>query len=215
MSFPFKKFDLTLPETGGCSIGLIAASRSGKSTLLKYIYHKHFASHITIMFSQNAHAEIYKDMPKKVIVSTQYFPDLLRDAHTMNVEMDNKFKFLFISDDYIGHDIKNDKEITKLLTIYRNANCSSIFSFQGRVLVSSVGRNQLNYILVGKQNTNQEWENILKEILRAYMPEGLTLKEMVRFCIAATANHQFFLLDTLKNECYITKLSPEQMREYE
>ena len=215
MSFPFKKFDLELPASGGCSIGMIAASRSGKSTLLKYIYHKHFKDHLTIMFSQNAHAEIYSNMPKKVIVSDTYFPQLLRDAHTLNVEMENKFKFCFISDDYIGHDIKNDKEITKLLTIYRNAAMSSIFSFQGRVLVSSVGRNQLNYILVGKQNTNQEWENILKEILRAYMPEGLTLKEMVRFCIAATANHQFFMLDTLKNECYITKLTAEQMREYE
>jgi hypothetical protein len=215
MSFPSKKFDLDMPTNGGCSIGLIAASRSGKSTLMKYIYHKHFKDHITIMFSQNAPADIYKDLPKKVIVSTEYFPDLLRDAHTLNVETDNKYKMLFISDDYIGHDIKNDKEITKLLTIYRNANMSSIFSFQGRVLVSSVGRNQLNYILIGKQNTNQEWENILKEILRAYMPEGLTLKEMVRFCIAATAHHQFFMLDTLKNECYLTKLSAEQMREYE
>ena len=215
MSFPSKKFNLELPAEGGCSIGMIAASRSGKSTLLKYIYHKHFTDRITIMFSQNKHADIYKDMPKKVIVSDTYFPDLLRDAHTINSECDNRFKFCFISDDYIGHDIKNDKEITKLLTIYRNANMTSIFSFQGRVLVSAVGRNQLNYILVGKQNTNQEWENILKEILRAYMPEGLTLKEMVRFCIAATANHQFFLLDTLKNECYITKLSAEQMREYE
>jgi hypothetical protein len=216
MSFPSKKFELVLPENGGYSIGLIAASRAGKSTLMKYLYRKYFSDQITLMFSQNSHADIYKDLSKKVIVSTQYFPDLIRDMHTLNHELDNKFKFLVISDDYVGPEIKNDREITKLLTIYRNANMSSIMSFQGRVLVSSVGRNQFNLLMIGKQNTSQEVENVIKEVLRGYMPEGLTIKEMVRFFIKATAPiGQFFVLDTIKGECYLTKLSAEQMAEFD
>jgi hypothetical protein len=84
---------------------------------------------------------------------------------------------------------------------------------QGRVLLSSVGRNQLNYILIGRQNTTAEYLNIVKEVLGGYLPNGLTMNEKVRFLIAAVQNHQFIMLDTINGLCYLTKLSKEQMAE--
>ena len=62
MPFESKRFDLTLPTNGGISISLIGASRSGKTTLLKYIYKTHFQKYITTMFSMNRQADIYKDL---------------------------------------------------------------------------------------------------------------------------------------------------------
>ena len=211
MSFPAKPFNITMPENGGVSFALIATSRAGKSTFLKHLVKKYFPKHITIMFSQNNHADIYKDMSKKIICSDTYHPDILKEAHSINHGMGNKFPFCFISDDYVDSKIKHDTEITRLLTIYRNANCSSIFSFQGRVLMSAVGRAQVNYAIIGKQQTPKDWKAILDEYLSMWLPLDMTEKEQIEFCKKATENHQFFVIDNINNECYLTKLTKAQI----
>jgi hypothetical protein len=210
MSFESRHFDLELPTNGGISVICCGASRSGKTTLLKYLYRKYFSKHVCMMFSMNRHADIYKDMSDKVMVSDNYHPELLREAHELNSLCGNKYPFLFISDDYVDHKIKNDPEITRALTIYRNANMSSIFSFQGRTLMSAVGRNNANYICVLKQQTPLEWEHVIKEFLSMWLPSGMTMREMVDFCKEACMDHQFFFIDNIEGKCYLTKLTKEQ-----
>ena len=210
MPFESKRFDLTLPTNGGISIALIGASRSGKTTLLKYIYKTYFQKYITTMFSMNRQADIYKDLDEKVIISDRFHSELLREAHEINSLCDNKFPFLFISDDYVDPKIKNDQEITRAMTIYRNANISTIFSFQGRTLMSAVGRNNSNFICILKQQTPLEWENVIKEFLSMYLPTGMTMREMVEFCKHATVDHQMFWIDNIEGKCYLTKLTKAQ-----
>jgi hypothetical protein len=210
MSFPAKSFALELPTNGGVSIGLIGASRSGKTTLMKYLFKTHFKKHITTMYSLNPHADIYKDLDSKVIVCDEFHSELMREAQELNKLCGNKYPFLFISDDMVGTSIKNDKEITRALTVGRNCGVSTIFSFQGRTMMNAVGRNNLNFIAVLKQQTPLEWEAVIKEFLSMWLPEGLTMREMVRFCQEATEDHQFFFIDNIKGECYLTKLSPSQ-----
>lgn len=211
MSFPARKFDLTLPTNGGVSFGLIGASRSGKTTLMKHLYRKFFKKHICIMTTMNPQAAIYEDLDSKIVISHEYHPELLRDIHEINTLTENKYPFLFISDDYVDAKIKNDPEITRALTIYRNAGLSTIFSFQGRTLMSSVGRNNLNYIAVLKQQTPLEWECVIKEFLSMWLPPGMTMREMVEFCRKATEDHQFFFIDNIEGCCYLTKLSAAQI----
>lgn len=213
MSFVSKRFTLELPENGGVSLALIGATRSGKTTLMKYIYKKNFAKHITIMCSMNPQADIYKDLSSRVIVSDQFCPEILKDIHKINSKMNNKFPFLFVSDDYVDRKIKHDQEVTRALTIYRNANLSSIWSFQGRTLMSAVGRMNVNYIAIFKQQTPLEWINIIKEYLQMWLPLGMTMPEMIQFCKEATDNHQFFYIDNIKGECFLTKLAPSQIGE--
>ena len=210
MSIDSKKFEITLPTNGGISIMLIGASRSGKTTLLKYLYKTHFSKYITTMFSMNRHADIYSDLSDKVMVADKFHHELLRESHEINTLCGNKFPFLFISDDYVDHSIKNNPEITRAMTIYRNANVSSIWPFQGRTLMSAVGRNNANYICVLKQQTPLEWENVIKEFLSMWLPTGMTMKEMVEFCKAATVDHQFFMIDNIEGKCFLTKLTKEQ-----
>jgi hypothetical protein len=210
MPFESKRFDIELPTNGGISISLIGASRSGKTTLLKYLYKTHFQKYITTMFSMNRQADIYKDLSDKVIISDRFHSELLREAHEINSLCDNKFPFLFISDDYVDPKIKNDQEITRAMTIYRNANISTIFSFQGRTLMSAVGRNNSNFIVVLKQQTPLEWENVIKEFLSMYLPTGMTMREMVEFCKHATVDHQFFFIDNIEGKCYLSKLTKAQ-----
>ena len=210
MSFEVRRFELTLPTNGGTSFGLIGASRSGKTTLMKYLYRTHFKKHITVMSTMNPHASIYEDLDSKVLVCQDYHPELLREMHELNSHTGNKYPFLFISDDFVNPKIKNDGEVTRALTIYRNAGVSSIWSFQGRTLMSAVGRNNLNYIAVLKQQTPKEWECVIKEFLSMWLPTGMNMREMVEFCRLATEDHQFFFIDQIEGCCYLTKLSREQ-----
>jgi hypothetical protein len=210
MSFVSKKFNIELPTNGGVSILLCGASRSGKTTMMKYLYQTHFEKYITVMFSMNRHADIYKDLSDKVIVCDCFHSELLRESHQINTLCDNKFPFLFISDDYVDTKIKNDPEITRCMTIYRNANVSSIWSFQGRTLMSAVGRNNANYIIIFKQQTPLEWENVIKEFLAMYLPTGMTMREMIEFCKEATVDHQFFFIDNITGECCLSKLTKAQ-----
>jgi len=189
---------------------MIGSSRSGKTTLMKYLYKTFFSKMITVMFSMNSHADIYKDLSENVMVCDTFHPEIIKCCHTINTVSGNKFPFLIVSDDYVDLKIKNNPEITRLLTIYRNAGINSIFSFQGRTLMSAVGRNSCNYIAVLKQQTPSEWENVIKEFLSMYLPRGMSMSQMIEFCVSATRDYQFFLIDNIKGECYITKLTPSQ-----
>ena len=211
MSFPSKKFDLELPTNGSVSIILCGASRSGKSTMMKYLYNRFFTKTICFMMSMNHHADIYKDFGSKILCVDEYHPELIREAHEINRLTDNKFEFTFIFDDYVDIKAKNDPEITRLLTLYRNSAQNSIFSSQGRTLISAVGRNSANYICIFKQQTNLEWENVVKEYLQMHLPPHMTMREMVDFCKEATRDHQCFVLDNILGECYISKLSAAQI----
>ena len=209
--FPSKRLDIELPTNGGTSWALIGASRSGKTTLMKFLYKNYFASHITTMFSQNLHADIYKDLSSKVIVADEYYPELIEEAHHINAETNNKFPFLFINDDMVSLKIKNDPWVLKLLTICRNAGMSSIQSFQGRVLMNACGRGQINYVAIFKQQTAKEWYNVIREYLDGWIPEGMTMNEKIKWCMVATQNHQFIFIDNIKNECYISRLFKDQL----
>jgi hypothetical protein len=145
-----------------------------------------------------------------MIVSELYHPELLREAHEFNRLSDNKWPFLFISDDYVDMRIKTDAEITRALTIYRNSNISTIFSFQGRTLMSAVGRNNINYVAIFKQNSSGEYENVIKEFLGMWLPTDMTMREAIEFVRKATEDHHFFFIDNIKGECYISKLTIEQ-----
>lgn len=210
-----KPFSITLPTNGGVSFILCGASRSGKSCLLKYLYKTYFKSHISIMFSLNTQADIYKNLSKNTIVSPEFLPDILSDCHTINVKSGNKFPMLILSDDYVGGQVKNAEEVTRLLTVYRNANMSSIFSFQGRTLINPVGRASCNYIAILAQQTPQAWMNICKEYLDSYLPMSMTYPERIRYCQEATRDHQFFFIDNILGEFYISKLSRAQMSDIE
>lgn len=211
MSFPSKRFELELPSNGGISLCLIGASRSGKTTMMKYLYKKHFCKYITTMFSMNSHASIYKDLDEKVIVCPEYHSELIEEAHEINSLTSNKFNFCFIVDDYVDTKIKSDPTITRTLTLYRNAGINSMFCMQDTTLLNPVGRNNANYIFIFKQQTAKKWEAVIKEFLSMWLPTGMTMREMVDFCVKCTADHQFFCIDNIKGEIFVSKLSASQI----
>jgi hypothetical protein len=206
-----KILKMGLPESGGWSAVLIGASRSGKTTLLKYIMDHHIQKMLTFFTSLNDHAEIYKDLPKKTMICERYYPELIKDMYTLNHECENKYKSCFIFDDCIGYELKNSPMITKLFTIFRNANIRSVFSAQSPTLISPVGRSNANFIFLFKLNAAGDIERTIKDFLLPYLPTKMSMVEKIHFYQKSTAEHNFFFIDNLTGICIRSKLTPEQM----
>ena len=183
---------------------MIGSTRSGKSTALSYILDKYFKKHISVLMTNSPQAEIYKSM-KHCAQSPAYIPRVLKDMYTINRDTDNHYDFLAILDDVVTG-VKFDKEILKLLTIYRNSDMSAIITAQAVTLMNSAGRTNINFVLLFKLNSDEQIEKCIKFYLSSYFPKDMRMLDKIRYYRSATEDHHFFVVDTLNGGVYRTKI---------
>jgi len=202
-TIPKKPLTIVLPEkkTGGVSVCLFGSTRSGKTTLLTHILDEYFKKHLTILMSASIHAPIYDDI-KGVLKSPMYSPKLLHEAYEINRKTNNHYPFLFLLDDVV--DKKNDKELLKLLTIYRNSGLSTIISLQSPVLMNTAGRGNINFVCLGKMNSDENIEKIVRMYLMSYLTGSISDK--IREYKLLTEDHNWFMVDNLLGEVYRFKI---------
>jgi len=204
MTIPDEKFRLTLSTSGGNSIAMIGSTRSGKSTALSYILDTYFKKHISVLMTNSPQADIYKTM-KHCVQSPQFLPKVLKDMYAINRDSGNHYDFLAILDDVVTG-VKFDKEILKLLTIYRNSDMSAIITAQAVTLLNSSGRTNINFILLFKLNSDEQIEKCIKFYLSSYFPPKMRMLDKIRYYRDATQDHHFFVVDTLNGGVYRTKI---------
>lgn len=198
--------DLEMPfGTGGVSFALIGSTRSGKSFAMRWLWDRYFKKHITILMTLSRQSEIYKPLQKKALMSCGFFPELIAEPMKINRETDNHYKFCLIFDD-LAMEGKTSEQMTKLLTIGRNAGMSALICGQKLEMLNATGRANVNYILCFKQNTDTAVENTVKTYMKSYFPVGMKLSEMCRIYKEATQEHRFFCIDTLHDKCFISKI---------
>lgn len=198
-----KEFKVEMPEqkTGGVSFALIASTRAGKTSLLKYILKEYFAKHITILMSNSIHAPIYKEIDDP-IKSPVYSPRIIKEGYEINRKCNNHYPFLFVLDDVV--DKKFDKELLKLLTIYRNSGLSTIISVQSPILLNTASRGNINFICLGKLNSDESIEKVIRMYLMSYLPGKMP--EKVRAYKSLTEGHHFFMINNLDGSVYRFKI---------
>ena len=211
---PDAEFQLLLPDaktTGGCSILMIGSTRCGKTTTLKHILAKYFKKHLGAIFSESARAPAYQDMKYELLpLSSCYIPELVKASYLINREIGNHYPFLYVLDDCPL--VKNDKQLLKMLTIYRNSNISAITCMQSPTLLNPTCRSNFNFVLLFKQNTTGQIEAVVKTFLRGYFPEGWNYEQKIEAYRRMTEDHHFILIDNLNGTIQRCKLTPEQMR---
>lgn len=196
-----RKFDFKLPDNGGVSICFLGSTRSGKTTFLKYVLDEYFEKHIKILMSNSIHAPIYKDI-KDLVKSPVYLPAIVKEGYEINRHTNNKYDLLYVLDDVVS--AKFDKELLKLLAIYRNSNLSAIVSIQSPVLLNSATRGNLNYVMLGRMNSDEQIEKIIKMYLTSYLSGKMTDK--IRQYRTMTEDHHWIVVDNLTGELYRTKI---------
>lgn len=196
-------FDVELPEqrTGGCSFALIASTRAGKTTLMKYIIKEFFKKHITVLMSNSIHADIYKEI-NGVLKSPVFSQRLIKEGYDINRKCDNYYPFLFILDDIV--DKKFDKELLKLFTIYRNSGISCIMNVQSPLLLNTAGRGNINFVLLGKLNSDEMIEKVIRMYLMSSL-EGKMVEKILTYK-KLTEGHHFIMVNNLTGEIYRFKI---------
>ena len=210
--FPVQEFHFerdTRAHMSACSFAIVGSSKSGKTTFIKYLLKVGFPDDMKVLFTQSAHNDIYTSIKKDCCLAPGYMPDVVKTLYKINKGTKNHYKFLCITDDLIG--AKNDKEMTKLLCLYRNSGMSAIVSGQDAFMLSPTGRANCNHICLFYQNTDSRCEDNVKMFLRSYFPRSLTMDEKIELYKRLTADHHFIWIDNLNNTVKRCKLQPGQM----
>jgi len=210
-NIPLKNIeDLIVPDGKfGKSFLLCGSTRSGKTTMLNFLYEKHFKKHITTVMSNSLNSDAYDHIKRHCILSDLYHPEMLKEMYTINHETGNHYEFCVILDD-LTH-VKNDKEYMRLLTIYRNSRISCITSAQGISMFNKTSRGNINFCILGRLNSDSEVEKVVKEYLLSYFPKTMNMAEKITYYRALTDNHFFLVINQVDCQFFRTKLLPEQM----
>ena len=196
VNIPDAPFVLTMPDvsTGGCSILMLGSGRSGKTTALKHIIDKYFKKHVGAIFSQSAKAQAYEQMKYPLLpLSCVFIPELMNDAYHINMETKNHYPFFFVLDDCPL--AKNDKQLLKLLTIYRNSGISGAVCVQSPTLLNPTCRSNFTFTMLFKQNSTEQIEQVIKAYLRGYLPKDWNYEKKIEWFRQQTADHHFIFID--------------------
>ena len=201
IDFPDNKF--------GCSFLLLGSTRSGKSTLINYLYDRYFKKNITVLMSNSLQSDAYKFVKKHTVCSDHYHSDVVKSMYNINHTLNNHYQFAIILDD-VSH-IRYDKQYQRLLTIYRNSRISCIVSAQSLMMQDKTCRSNINFVMLGRLNSDSAIETIIKEYLISKFPRNINMTEKVFLYRQLTENHWWILIDNISGVCFRTKLTPQQI----
>lgn len=204
-------FSLELDDKSGLSVLMIGSTRSGKSTALNWMLENYYYpkenKYINILFSNSYQAEIYDEFKKQknTAGSILYHPKIIKEAYQLNKNTNNKYKFNIILDDIV--DKKYDKELIRLLTIYRNSRMGCIICSQAIQIMNSIGRSNINFVMLFKMNSDEQIEKVIKTFLQSYFPSKMKMPERIRKYKELTENHCFFFINNLKGTVTRSKIN--------
>ena len=198
----YSKLNLQLfLEPTGYSICIFGSGKSYKTTLMKRIIKEYFDKDtITVLCATSAHAKIYDDLPKEVIKTDDYCPQIVRAMHKINKKTDNKYNFAIFLDDVI--DAKSEANLEKLFCTLRNARLSICILLQSITMLKNSCRANSNIIIFRRFNQKNIIEDyVMKHYLGGFPPFSLLprMEDKVNLYMAITNKHDFLVLDILNN----------------
>ena len=193
----------------GFSVLLCGSTRSGKTSMMNYLYDRHFKKHITTIMSNSLQSDAYDHVKRFCILSDLYHGEMLKEMYQINHATENHYQFCIILDDLTN--IKNDKEYLRLLTIYRNSRISCIVCAQGISMFNKTARGNINFLILGRLNSDGEVEKVIKEYCLSYFPRNMNMVEKITYYRKLTDDHFFLVLDQVNGKFFRTKLRPEQL----
>jgi glutaredoxin-related protein len=108
-------------------------------------------------------------------------------------------------------DKREDQEMKRLMTIYRNSRISSIVCAQTATMINKMSRSNINYVLLGRMNSSSEVERNIKDYLTGHLPTKMKMSEKIQWYKQATEHYQWIVLDNINGHMFMTKLQPSQI----
>ena len=209
--YDIKPFNYSVDDYSGQSIMMIGSTRSGKSTALNYLM-EHFYmpkenKFVNILFSNSLQAPTYDEFrnKKNIVTSDLYQGQLINECYQINKNTKNHYRFNIILDDIV--DKKFDKELLRLLTIYRNSKISCIIASQAVQIMNATARTNINHIFLFKLNSDEQIEKAIKCFLLSYFPSGLKMADKIKKYKELTDDHTFIYINNITGETIRTKIN--------
>ena len=194
------KLKLDDQKVTGSSTVLFGASKSGKSYLMKNLLKKYYKNPntIIILFADNVHSNIYKDIDKKVITTDKFDPQLVKDIHKIQKKTNNKYQWLLVLDDMVLE--KSDPQLLKMFLTYRNSKMSTIILLQSLSLLSKNARFNGNNFIFKKCNSQQYVDDVMQYFIGGYgVFAGKSKQEQTELFREITKDYGFCYLDALND----------------
>jgi hypothetical protein len=193
----------------GVSFVLCGSTRSGKTTILNYLYKTHFKNHVSVLMSNSLNSDAYDMLKKSCVTSDFYHPEVLKEMYKINHASKNHYEFFAIIDDV--PDKREDPEMKRLMCIYRNSRISSIICAQTATMINKMARSNINWVFLGRMNSSSEVERNIKDYLQGHLPTNMKMTEKIAWYKNATSNYQWIVLDNINGHMFLTKLQPNQL----
>lgn len=201
---------LLLDRGTGNTTVIFGSSKSGKSTLMMYLYKKYYdrKNIISTLFSPSAHIKLFKK-EKALIKSFDFGMDgehYVKTQRYINQKTRNKYQFLNMFDDII--DVRFNRIINDLILTYRNSRISTIINIQYVKLLSMSARSNVNNIIFMHLNTHQDIKNTIEALLQSTLQKiGLkTVNDMINFYRKMTKDHGFMYFNPSSEQLTFHKL---------
>lgn len=206
---PLEPFDPNkLMKTGDAdnfSMVLTASRRSGKTTLLRYLYPKwEKIFDIIFVYSYSIHNEAYAFVKEPKFDS--YNPDSIKDIFKFQKKTSNKFRILIIFDDLVSKSVKDDDSILQAYIRGRNSNISIVISTQIFKLIAKNNRGNLDYLFCGKTNMSENRLTLIENVFMnsVKMPDVIKNKTqkiefLDRWLIEHTTDFHFVVVDCFED----------------
>ena len=184
---------------------MVGSGRSGKTTALKWLIDNYFKKHCGVIFSNSSKAHAYREMKYPLLpLSNAYIPELVNAAYRINKDTKNLYPFLFVLDDVPL--ARNDKELMKTTTIYRNSGVSLIHCAQSPNMISPTCRSNYTFFMLFHNNSSEQAENACKFFLRGRLPDTWNMNQKVAWLQEATNDHHFILINNWTGEIFRSKI---------
>ena len=204
--YQVKPFQITKEPDRAYSFMLLGSTRSGKTTALNWLLKKYFMKAINVLMSDSLHAEIYKPLMKTVVPCPTYVPEIIKCCYKINKGTDCKYPFNIILDDLVGY--RHDKEMLRLLTIYRNSFINTLITAQATSILNASGRTNINFVFLFKLNSDEQIEIVCKKFLSSFFPPSMKMLQRIIEYKRLTADHHFIFLNNITGETYRSKINP-------
>jgi hypothetical protein len=211
----FKPFQDGMATT----MAIIGSSKTGKSTLFRYIFIKYYEPMIKLMsflYTGSKQIDIYKRLKRLDIIPffNSECEDLIGVQRYINQETNNHYNFLNIFDDILN--LRYKKLIEELVCKDRNSNISSIISIQDFTMIPPSIRNNVNSFALFKPNTEERNAKFIINLLKPYflkiLGKDASLDDMSSFFNSVTERYGFIYIIPSRQHISFHRLNLNDIR---
>lgn len=197
-------------ESDQCySMILAAIRRSGKTTMIKYIYPMLKKQYDFVVFLSNSiHNNVY-DFVQTPLKFKDYNSELIDDIMTFQEKSGNLFRWCIIMDDLVSYKNKNDDSLMQLYVRGRNVNITVIVSSQSTTLINKNNRGNSDFVVIGNNPSAEYRETVIKAFLMGAIkvPKDINTKNskleyLHKYILHHTKNYGFLIMDNINHQIY-------------